>query len=49
MTLTLTLKDEMTFFSQDVEDPTMVADGRSFFRGFYRRLGVVYAKVEEIH
>lgn len=42
------LKDEMTFFSQDVEDPTMVADGRSFFRGFYRRLGVVYAKVEEI-
>ena len=38
----------MTFFSQDVEDPTMVADGRSFFRGFYRRLGVVYAKVEEI-
>ena len=39
----------MTFFSQDVEDPTMVADGRSFFRGFYRRLGVIYAKVEEIH
>jgi len=42
------LKDEMTYFSQRVDDPTMVADGRTFFRGFYRRLGVVYAKVEEI-
>ena len=26
----------------------MSADGRNFFRGFLRRLGVVYAKVEEI-
>jgi len=26
----------------------MAEDGRTFFRGFYRRLGVVYAKLEEI-
>jgi len=42
------LKDEMTYHSQRVDDTTMSADGRNFFRGFLRRLGVVYAKVEEI-
>jgi hypothetical protein len=39
----------MTYFSQRVDNNTMDCDGKTFFRGFYRRLGVVYAKVEETH
>ena len=42
------LRDDMTFFSQQIRDETMVADGRTFSRGFSRRLGAVFAKVEEI-
>jgi len=42
------LRDDMTYFSQRIRDETMVADGRTFFRGFSRRLGAVFAKVEEI-
>ena len=34
--------------NRGLRDATMAEDGRTFFRGFYRRLGVVYAKLEEI-
>ena len=42
------MRDDMTHFSQSVDNKTMAGDARTFFRGFSRRLGSVYAKVEEI-